>query len=65
MKVEKTGRYKHLTESLVVVNKNNDESYEFVSHIYAMDNGKGFVEYEKIKSKKSDFFKEMESGKNN
>lgn len=63
MELKRVGKYKYLTESYISVDKNSGEAYEFISHIYSLDNGKTFVEYEKIKSKKAEFFKEMELGK--
>lgn len=64
MKETKYGKYNYFKESLFVVDEKNNDAYELVSHVYIMDDGRSFTEYEKIKSEKANFLKEMEFGKN-
>lgn len=60
MKTTKHGSYNYFKESLFIIDKDSDEAYELVSHVYIMDDGRSFTEYEKIKNEKANFLKEME-----
>ncbi len=60
MKETKTGKYKYSRESFFTIDRKNNDAYELISHIYIMDDGRSFTEYEKIKNEKANFLKEME-----
>lgn len=57
------GTYNYFEESLFIIDKDSDEAYELVSHVYIMDDGRSFVEYEKIRNERTEILKEMELGK--
>ena len=60
LKETKTGKYKYSRESFFTIDRKNNDAYELISHIYIMDDGRSFTEYEKIKNEKANFLKEME-----
>ena len=60
MKETKSGKYTYSRESFFTIDRKNNDAYELISHIYIMDDGRSFTEYEKIKNEKANFLKEME-----
>lgn len=64
MKETRSGNYKYSRESFFAIDRKNNDAYEFVSHVYTMDDGRSFVEYEKVRNKRTEFLKEMEMRKN-
>lgn len=64
MKETRSGKYNYFRESFFAIDKKNNDAYEFVSHVYTMDDGRSFVEYEKIRNERTEFLEEMEIGKN-
>lgn len=45
MELKEKGSYVHFTDSLLVVEENN--SYNFVSHVYVMQDGSTHIRYER------------------
>ena len=64
MKETRSGKYNYSRESFFAIDRKNNDAYEFVSHVYTMDDGRSFVEYEKVRNERTEFLKEMEIGKN-